>query len=246
MLNKPTKKSVIPSREPAPEPRRDMEAAILETAERLFQAKGYARVSTTEIAREAGCNQALVHYYFRTKENLFETIFERKVQQIFAQVGDIQDRETSFEERLARRIEAHFDILAANPSTPSLVITELLTNPERVRSLKERVGKLPRGMAAALQPEIDEEVRKGNIRPTDVFDLFLTVLSLNAMPFLVGSILKEAIGMSEAAQKEMLRRRRAENVRIVLASLRPDLSPDGGRKTSARTRPGALKARSSR
>lgn len=222
MLNKSINKHSRSAGTTDVEPRRDLEAAILEAAERLFQQKGYARTSTTEIAREAGCNQALVHYYFRTKENLFESIFERKVHQIFSQVRDIQDKDTSFEERLAVRIEAHFDVLAANPATPSMVITELLTNPERVRSLKERVGKLPRDMAAALQLEIDEEVRKGNIRPTDIFDLFLTILSLNAMPFLVSPILKVANGMPEAAQRELLSRRRSENVRIVLASLRPD------------------------
>ena len=52
-----------------------MEIQILETAEKLFLEKGFASTSTTEIAREVGCNQALVHYYFRTKENLFNTIY---------------------------------------------------------------------------------------------------------------------------------------------------------------------------
>ena len=52
-----------------------MEQAILRAAERLFLDKGFALTSTTEIAREAGCNQALVHYYFRTKENLFSKRF---------------------------------------------------------------------------------------------------------------------------------------------------------------------------
>jgi AcrR family transcriptional regulator len=230
MLNNTTNKRTPPSGKPAPEPRRDMEAAILEAAERLFQAKGYARVSTTEIAREAGCNQALVHYYYRTKENLFETIFERKFQQFFGQVRAIEGKDASFEERLAARIEAHFDILFANPGTPSMVVTELLTNPERVRSLKERFGNRPREMVSSWKREIDEEVRKGSIRPTDTLDLFLTILSLNAMPFIAGPILKEAVGIPEAIQREMLRRRGSENVRIVLASLRPDPSPDGERK----------------
>ena len=223
-----------------------MEAAILEAAERLFQAKGYARVSTTEIAREAGCNQALVHYYFRTKENLFETIFERKFQQLFGQLNAIEGKEASFEERLAARIEAHFDILFANPGTPSMVVTELLTNPERVRSLKERFGSLPGDKAASWKREIDEEVRKGNIRPTELLELFLTILSLNAMPFIAGPILKQALGIPEALHRETLRRRRSENVRIVLASLRPDPSAGDGRKASTRSRPGADKGRSLR
>jgi len=56
-----------------------MEQLIVETAERLFLEKGFAMTSTTEIAKEIGCNQALVHYYFRTKAKLFEAIFEKKI-----------------------------------------------------------------------------------------------------------------------------------------------------------------------
>ena len=52
-----------------------MEEVILETAERLFLEKGFALTSTTEIAKAVGCNQALIHYYFRTKDNLFNTHF---------------------------------------------------------------------------------------------------------------------------------------------------------------------------
>jgi len=62
----------------------DKELAILEAAEKLFSEKGYGLTSTVEIARKAGCNQSLVHYYFRTKSNLFETIFEKKVELFFS------------------------------------------------------------------------------------------------------------------------------------------------------------------
>ena len=52
-----------------------LEDKILQVAEELFMANGYDATSTTDIAKKAGCNQALIHYYFRTKENLFQQIF---------------------------------------------------------------------------------------------------------------------------------------------------------------------------
>ena len=61
-----------------------MEQAILEEAEKLFLEKGFALTSTTEIAKRVGCNQALVHYYFRTKDNLFNTIFRTKIQSLLS------------------------------------------------------------------------------------------------------------------------------------------------------------------
>ena len=87
-----------------------MEQAILRAAERLFLDKGFALTSTTEIAREAGCNQALVHYYFRTKENLFEKIFEQKIRMLISNIFSIDREGGTFEEKLRRKIEAHFEI----------------------------------------------------------------------------------------------------------------------------------------
>jgi len=79
------------------------EQMILETAERLFLRKGYAMTSTTEIAREVGCNQALVHYYFRTKDRLFEAIFEKKVRLFVSTLLQVTHEEVPFEEKLKRR-----------------------------------------------------------------------------------------------------------------------------------------------
>ena len=59
--------------------RNDTEQTILKVAEVLFLKRGYAQTSTTEIAREARCNQSLIHYYYRTKENLFTRIYEKKL-----------------------------------------------------------------------------------------------------------------------------------------------------------------------
>ena len=53
----------------------EMENKILEAAQELFLEKGYMATSTVDIAKKVGCNQALVHYYFRTKQNLFKQIY---------------------------------------------------------------------------------------------------------------------------------------------------------------------------
>ena len=68
-----------------------LEQTILEVAERLFLEKGFAMTSTTEIAKEVGCNQALVHYYFRTKDNLFNVIFEQKFKDFFHGLFEIRN-----------------------------------------------------------------------------------------------------------------------------------------------------------
>ena len=123
-----------------------MEVLILETAERLFLAKGFASVSTVQIARECGCNQALVHYYFRTKENLFNTIFESKFRLFFESIQlSQQEHNLNFIEKLTLIIEKHFDLLLENQQLPMLIFSELLRKTENIEILKNKLKIYQKG-----------------------------------------------------------------------------------------------------
>ena len=81
----------------------NMEQTILESATELFLKKGFKATFTTEIAKEAGCNQALVHYYFRTKDRLFEAIFQEMVKFFVGALHDIGKEEPPFMEKLEKK-----------------------------------------------------------------------------------------------------------------------------------------------
>ena len=151
----------------------NMERAILESATELFLRKGFNATSTTEIARNAGCNQALVHYYYRTKERLFEAIFE------------------------------------------------ISANPDRIDSIKSFVGDLPDRAIQQMHDELNEEMSKGTIRPTEVKDLLMTIVSMNIMGFLGAPLFKLMTRQTDEAYEAFLDHRKKENVRIVLQSLKP-------------------------
>lgn len=196
-----------------------MEQTILEASERLFLEKGFALTSTTEIAKAAGCNQALVHYYYRTKDKLFASVFKKKAMVFLKGFIQISDEPIPFAEKLKRKIESHFDMLSANPQIPFLFMNELLTNPSRVGAIREQLGELPFSIIAQFEKELAAEVAKGTIRPIALIDLILTVFSLNVMPFLIKPIIKEITGMSEADQRAFLQKRKQENVTTILRSL---------------------------
>jgi|YelNatPaOPRAMG01_1025707.scaffolds.fasta_scaffold32211_2 AcrR family transcriptional regulator len=199
----------------------DTERRILEAAERLFLEKGFAMTSTTEIAKEAECNQALVHYYYRTKDHLFEAIFEQKVYLFMTTFLEIDSSNDSFEEKLRKKIEAHFDILHANPKLPFLFVNELTTNPARIQLVKEKIGYTTEAYYLRFQEELKAEIEKGNIRPIDPVDLLLTVISLNAVLFLISPIVKIITNISDQQMQKLMLQRKAENVKIILNSLRP-------------------------
>ncbi len=199
----------------------DTERVILEAATTLFLEKGYASTSTTEIAKKAGCNQALVHYYYRTKERLFEAVFADKFQNFATHILQINHGTHSFEEKLRLKIESHFDMLLENPKLPMLIAYELNTNPKRLESMKEKLGELPKMVFASFQAELDAEVKKGNIRKTNVRDVIFNMLALNISVFLIGPIMKSFTGLSDEEFAKLILHRRNENVITILNSLRP-------------------------
>lgn len=198
-----------------------MEQVILAAAERLFLEKGFALTSTTEIAREAGCNQALVHYYFRTKENLFRQIFEMKVRvnaPIFLKLDDLGG---TFQEKLARKIEAHFEVIGENPKLPLLIINEVTTNPQRLEAIKESIHELPQAVIRSIEQELRAEIAAGRVREISIVDLMLNIMSLNISLFLLWPVFQSITQYSDAEYEEMLRQRKKEHVRVILKSLEP-------------------------
>ncbi|OHD76076.1 MAG: hypothetical protein A3J97_14505 [Spirochaetes bacterium RIFOXYC1_FULL_54_7] len=198
----------------------DAGKAILKAAEELFLEKGFALSSTTEIARRVGCNQALVHYYFRTKENLFQEVFNAKATlflSAFLQAGESED---SFEGRLRKRIETHYDMLVQNPKLPFLILNELLTNPARLEAMKNKLGREAAGMFKGLQDEIDAEITRGNIRAVSAMELLLMIVSLNVFPFIAAPILGVLPGATKAEFDRLIMEKRKLNADLVLNYLK--------------------------
>jgi AcrR family transcriptional regulator len=160
------------------------EQAILEAAEELFLENGYAKTSTTAIARKAGCNQALVHYYYRSKENLFGLVFRQKIGVFMSLFLQVSNEDLPFEEKLTKRIGAHFDMLRANERLPVLFFNEIATNGDLARKMLEKFSDLPMPVILQLQSELDAEYQAGRICETSATDLVFNIFSLNLIAFL--------------------------------------------------------------
>jgi AcrR family transcriptional regulator len=200
----------------------NMEQAILETAERLFLEKGFAATSTTQIAKAVGCNQALVHYYFRTKENLFNTIFEHKFKLFFQGVFDVKNTVgKSFEEKIRYIIESHFDMLQQNPKMPFLIVSELSRQPDQLKMLRDKLHTLPEQLFMELNEELQREIASGRIREISLIDIIVSAISLNVSLFIMMPVAEKILQFTDEQREFMIAHRRAENVDFVLKSLRP-------------------------
>jgi AcrR family transcriptional regulator len=201
-------------------PEVSMDQQILTVAERLFLEKGFAMTSTTEIAKEAGCNQALVHYYFRTKARLFDAIFEKKFQLIIIPFISEQPEEAELDAFLRQLIESHFEILKSNPKIPVLFFNELLTNPARLEHFKTHLTKVQNELLQKIGRAIQSEVHRGRNISVKPLDLLITIFSLNVTLFLLTPLLQTGLNLSQDEINALWDHRKRENVRTILTTIR--------------------------
>ena len=201
--------------------RQNKEHEILVAAEQEFLTKGFDGARTTSIAQAAGVTHAMLHYYFRTKEQLFERIVDDKFAQMshsmFAILGDPS---LPVVERLRGGIAAHFDFVAENPQLPRFVINEIVSRPERYEVLYKRVSAIIDNVYKGLQGEIDSAAERGEIERIDVRMLFISIMSLNVFTFVAYPFMEPLMGELMADRDRFLAERKAENIETIMRRLK--------------------------
>lgn len=199
----------------------DTESRILQAAEREFFEKGYAGARTASIAEAAGVTHAMLHYYFRTKDKLFERIVSEKIS-ILGNIiiSAIGDEDLTLEDRIRQGIERHFDFIAANRDLPKFIVNEVLTRPDVVEMMKCNLQNIVNNLLNSLQHEIDAYAAKGLCRQVNARMLLIDIVSLNVFPFMAAPIVLGAIGDSYNSYDEFLALRKTENVETILNKLK--------------------------
>lgn len=188
---------------------------ILKAAELEFLANGYEATKTTQIAKRAGVTHAMLHYYYQSKENLFNKIFENKIEILKAPVVALaQNKDIDLRDRIREIIELHFDFLKTHPNLPHFLINEMRSNPQLIKILREKVGGTLGETFATIQSEIDEYVAKGIMKPISAFDLFLDIVSLNVFTFISLPIFRH-IADSDEKELQLIENRKKEIIQTI-------------------------------
>jgi AcrR family transcriptional regulator len=197
------------------------EQIILEAAEAEFLEKGYGNAKTVAIAQRAGVSHSMLHYYFRTKEQLFQKIFKEKVQGFTQVFSVVFEQNTDFKEILKRIIETQFNFVAQNSQLPLFIIREILSNKEnREWAIKTLFPHLfP--FLSTIEKMLNTEITKGTIRPIAIQNLLMNILSLNISTFIALPVLKENLHLDNEMLENFLNERCESNVQFILNALRP-------------------------
>lgn len=187
---------------------KDTEQIILETARKHFVQYGYAATRTQDIAEEAGVTKAMLHYYFRTKEKLYNQILVSILDYVVPKLAGVMAKQGEFWPHLERILDTYFEMLMANPDIPFFIMTELSQRKGDIliAELQKRASFFPAGLV--FLQKMQQEMDAGRIKSIPPIQLILNILGMTVFPFIVRPIFSTIFNYSdEAYQKMMLERK---------------------------------------
>ncbi len=175
---------------------KNTESLILETAKKLFIKHGLDGTKMQHIADDAGINKALLHYYFRSKDKLFEAVLSDIVNELVPIIKSFLGDELSFINKLELFVENYINLFRKNPFLPEFIFTELNRNPDRLVHVMISQGVNPEVILSQIKKEIDA----GKIKEFDPKHLLTNILALTIFPFVAKPIIMGIMFKNDEAQ----------------------------------------------
>lgn len=195
------------------------EQKILEAAKKVFMQKGLDGTRLDEIANEAGINKALLHYYFRSKEKLFQTVFDQMAGKMVPDFTAIVESEGVIEDKIELLVHRYIDFVSINPQLPLFLITELTRNPERMKEMLAHTHNFNKIQKFAFQ--IITEMQVGRIKSFNPLHLILNIMSMCIFPFIAKPVIVAILQVKEDDLEVILTQRKQEVSRFIREALRP-------------------------
>ena len=196
----------------------DTETRIFEAAKEAFFEHGFDGARMADIAGRAGINQSMLHYYFRSKEQLFEAVFRKAVSEVIPPVVAGLRGDGPILERIERFVHQYIDTIVVNPHLPAFVLQELRRNPDALRRL---IGSTTGGVFDGLKDDIQAAAERVEIRSVDPAHLLTNVLALCIFPFIARPMLQTVFHLDDSAFAGFVSDRKREATDFIRNALRP-------------------------
>ena len=200
---------------------RSAEELIIDSAMKVFTRRGFAAARMEEIAKEAGINRALLHYYFRDKETMFAIIFETRFKEFFSGIGTILQSEKSLFEKIREIVSHEINVLTLHPDLPRFIITEVASQPERLIQYGQKMGINPRMMLAQFNSQVEEAIAQQRIIPIESRQLLMNIMSMCIYPFVAKPIIKTMMQMDENSFGELMEKRKNDVYEFIIKAITP-------------------------
>lgn len=197
---------------------KNTEERILEAAKAVFLERGLDGARMQDIADKAGINKALLHYYFRSKDRLFDVIFREAAARFLPRLGELFGADIPLFEKIEKFVHFYIDILQQNPHLPLFVLNEM----QKVDG-DEFMEFIWQGKESALKMmsgQIEEEIKKGTIKPIKPFHLLTNIVSMCIFPFVARPIVKLVWQVDDQQFKALMEERKTVILEFIFDSIR--------------------------
>lgn len=203
-----------------PEDDHSTEEKIKNAAREVFHNKGYAATRTRDIAEAAGINLALLNYYFRSKEKLFDIIMMEAMQSFMLSMSStFNDPDTTLHEKLNLVVNKYIDHLTKEPQIPLFILSEMRNNPE---GLAEKFKAKTAIMGSVMMQQYLEGVEKGEVRQLNFYHFMMNLIGLTVFPFSARPLLQVVASLDEKQFMELMEERRKLIPGWIACTLKPE------------------------
>jgi len=194
------------------------EEKIFESATDVFVEKGMDGARMQDIATHAGINKALLHYYFRTKDQLFNAVFEMIAKKILKKFAPVFDEKLTLEEKIRFFYREHISFLQDNPRLPGFLLNEVNRNPARIRKLLQNVDFESIWLKIYEQHKV--EFKSYNITRESMPQLMMSIVAMSVFPFAARGILEGILEKTGHNINEYMEERKVFAADFVINAIR--------------------------
>lgn len=200
---------------------KNTEEIIFNAAKEEFIEKGFDGTRMQEIAKRAGINKALLHYYYRTKEKLFDAIFERVFKTFMPEIFQTIQSDKPLDYKIEFFVSSYLTFIYDNPHIPSFILHELNRNPERLTGLFGTVlGVVKEKGFGKFAEAVENEIKAGNIINLDPQQLIVNIIALCIFPVVAKPIIQGVIfDNNKESYRKFLENRKTEVAKFVINSI---------------------------
>lgn len=181
------------------------EQKILAAAEEVFLQEGFSGARMQLIADKAAINKAMLHYYFRSKDALFEKVFDENSKKFFPEMIEILDTDLPFSEKVESFIDRYIDMLLAKPFLPLFVMNTI-----NQKGKDDFIQKLPLELPQKLMSSYFVDQSKGLVREINPMQFMLSIMGMCVFPFLAKPMISKAFNMVDEDFKALMQQRKLE------------------------------------
>ncbi|MGE5106028.1 MAG: TetR/AcrR family transcriptional regulator [Sphingobacteriales bacterium] len=194
------------------------EEKIHKAARKVFMTKGMAGARMQDIADEAGINKAMLHYYFRDKDKLFEVIFLEEAQKFFPKINSIFNSDAPLFEKLEHFVVEYIDEMQENPYLPWFVMNELNRDPDQFMYKIWGKDNLPN--PSKFLAQMEKEVKKGTIKRISPMHLLMNLLGMTIFPFVAKPMIVRNMRLDELQFRAAMEERKKEIPKFIIDSIK--------------------------